>query len=59
MCIYSPLHKMHHLTDISAIGEEYKVDPTTDLRPVCPNCHAMPHVGNKTRSIEELKACLI
>ena len=50
---------VHHLTDISAIGEEYKVDPTTDLRPVCPNCHAMLHVGNKTRSIEELKACLI
>lgn len=28
---------VHHLL----IGEEYVVDHIKDLRPVCPNCHAM------------------
>lgn len=49
---------VHHLTDISSIDEEYKVNPIEDLRPVCPNCHAMLHVGSKTRTIEELKVII-
>jgi hypothetical protein len=31
---------VHHLLEISLVGEEYQVDPISDLRPVCPNCHA-------------------
>jgi 5-methylcytosine-specific restriction enzyme A len=46
---------VHHLKPISEIGEEYKIDPILDLRPVCPNCHAMLHKGKPTFSIEELK----
>lgn len=34
---------VHHLLDIALIGKEYKVDPINDLRPLCPNCHAMVH----------------
>ena len=34
---------VHHLTLISQIGREYRINPKTDLRPVCPNCHAMLH----------------
>jgi 5-methylcytosine-specific restriction protein A len=34
---------VHHLKELSDIGEEYKVDPVKDLVPVCPNCHAMLH----------------
>ena len=34
---------VHHLLDISLVGEEYEVDPIQDLRPLCPNCHAMVH----------------
>ena len=34
---------VHHLTPISQIGEEYKINYKTDLLPVCPNCHAMLH----------------
>jgi hypothetical protein len=49
---------VHHLTPLSKIGEEYTVDPIEDLRPVCPNCHAMIHLGGTTRDIEELKAIL-
>lgn len=46
---------VHHLKPISSIGEEYEVDPIKDLRPVCPNCHAMLHKGKDPISIEELQ----
>lgn len=34
---------VHHLVPLSSISREYLVDPIRDLRPVCPNCHAMLH----------------
>ena len=34
---------------------EYELDPVADLRPVCPNCHAMLHRGESVLSIEELR----
>ncbi len=46
---------VHHLVEISAIRKEYKVNPIDDLRPVCPNCHAMLHQKRPAYSIEELK----
>lgn len=46
---------VHHLRPISEIGETYNIDPTTDLRPVCPNCHAMLHKSNPPLTIEQLK----
>lgn len=46
---------VHHLTPISEIGEKYEVDPINDLRPVCPNCHAMLHKKNPPYRIEELQ----
>lgn len=46
---------VHHLVPISTIGESYVVDPITDLRPICPNCHAMVHRTDPPCSIEELK----
>lgn len=46
---------VHHRVDISSIGEEYSVNPTTDLIPVCPNCHSMLHKKKPAYSIEELK----
>ena len=36
---------VHHIVPLSEIGKEYKIDPVKDLRPVCPNCHAMIHRG--------------
>ncbi|AGT31207.1 hypothetical protein M493_04520 [Geobacillus genomosp. 3] len=45
--------EVHHLIPLSEIGEQYTVNPFDDLRPVCPNCHAMLHRGNL--SIEELR----
>ncbi len=46
---------VHHLKPISTLGEEYELDPVKDLRPVCPNCHAMLHRTNPPKSIDELK----
>lgn len=45
---------VHHLRPISEIAEEYEVDPVKDLRPVCPNCHAMIHRRSPPLSIEEI-----
>lgn len=49
---------VHHLVLISTIGKEYEVDPISDLRPVCANCHAMIHMRNPPYSIEELRDIL-
>lgn len=46
---------VHHLVPRSQVGENYELNAVTDLRPVCPNCHAMLHRGGKTRTIDELK----
>lgn len=46
---------VHHLTQVSTVGKTYEVDPIKDLRPVCPNCHAMLHRQNPPLTIEELK----
>jgi HNH endonuclease len=49
---------IHHLDPISSIGQEHEVDPIKDLRPLCPNCHAVAHLRVPPHSIEELKSFL-
>ena len=46
---------VHHIIPLSSIGETYEVDPIKDLRPICPNCHAVIHRTEPPCSIEELK----
>lgn len=48
---------VHHIVPIHKIGKDYKVNPSTDLIPVCPNCHMILHtkVNGVEPSIEELK----
>jgi 5-methylcytosine-specific restriction enzyme A len=51
---------VHHLRPLSEIGAQYEVNPIEDLRPVCPNCHAVIHSRrNKAYSIEEVKEMLL
>jgi 5-methylcytosine-specific restriction enzyme A len=49
---------VHHLRLMSEIAEEYEVNPIEDLRPVCPNCHAMIHRRSPPLSIEAIKSIL-
>lgn len=49
---------VHHLRPLSEIGKEYLVNPVEDLRPVCPNCHAVLHRRIPPYSIEEVRAFL-
>jgi len=49
---------VHHIRPLAEIGEEYEVDPIADLRPVCPNCHAVVHLGGESRSVECVKRLL-
>jgi len=49
---------VHHLVRLSDIRKGYKVDPVADLRPVCPNCHAVIHLSGSDRSIEYVRALL-
>lgn len=47
---------VHHLKPLNEIGQEYRTDPVADLRPVCPNCHAMLHRRKPALTVEELVA---
>lgn len=57
--VYGELGKgfihVHHLKPLSEQGGEYNLDPEQDLRPVCPNCHAMLHRSVPALTIEELQ----
>ncbi|MHA2879648.1 HNH endonuclease [Vibrio campbellii] len=47
---------VHHEVDLAHIGETYTVDPVKDLKPVCPNCHAMLHKTKPAMPVDKLKA---
>jgi 5-methylcytosine-specific restriction protein A len=46
---------VHHLKPLGEIGGSYLLDPINDLRPVCPNCHAMLHRSDPALGIDQLK----
>ena len=49
---------VHHLKSLAKLDDQYEVDPINDLRPVCPNCHAMLHKETPSIAIEVLKVHL-
>ena len=49
---------VHHITPLHTIRENYAVNPIEDLRPVCPNCHAVIHSKANPLSIEQVKEML-
>jgi 5-methylcytosine-specific restriction protein A len=49
---------VHHLRPLSEIDGEYAVDPIADLRPICPNCHAVLRRRIPAFGIEEVRALL-
>jgi hypothetical protein len=46
---------VHHLIPIATLEQEQHIDPVEDLRPVCPNCHAMLHRRMPPYTISELR----
>ena len=46
--------QVHHVVDILTIGDDYVLDAVNDLKPVCPNCHAMLHKKQPAYQINEL-----
>jgi hypothetical protein len=49
---------VHHMRPLSECGGSYIVDPVGHLCPVCPNCHAVLHLGGRCRSIDEVRQLL-
>ncbi|MEH0868059.1 HNH endonuclease [Phytobacter diazotrophicus] len=46
---------VHHIKPIHTLGDNYNVDPISDLIPLCPNCHSMIHRGSKVLTLDTLK----
>ncbi|MBW2096546.1 MAG: HNH endonuclease [Deltaproteobacteria bacterium] len=46
---------VHHKKPLAGRRTGYRLKPTIDLIPVCPNCHAMLHTSNPPLGIAELK----
>jgi hypothetical protein len=49
---------VHHIKPLAKLGPDYKVDPVRDLRPVCPNCHAVLHSRESSYSLDQVLAFL-
>lgn len=49
---------VHHVKPLAEVGEDHAVDPTTDLIPVCANCHAMLHRRSPALHPDQLKVLL-
>jgi predicted HNH restriction endonuclease len=50
---------VHHLKPLAQVGERCDVDPIADLCPVCPNCHAVIHLGKMCRTIDEVRQLML
>lgn len=50
--------EVHHLKPVSDFDDEHEIDPISDLRPVCANCHRMLHKTKPPLSIKELRAII-
>ena len=49
---------VHHEVALSSLKKEYVVDPVNDLKPLCPNCHAIIHRTHPPMAVDELKNIL-
>jgi len=47
---------VHHNNPIAARKKAYRIDPSRDLTPVCPNCHAMLHSCSPPLTINKLRS---
>jgi 5-methylcytosine-specific restriction protein A len=52
------LIEVHHVTPVSQLGQDYIIDPRTDLMPLCPNCHSVAHRRNPPYSVDDIREML-
>lgn len=50
--------EVHHVIPVSELGENYIINPKTDLVPLCSNCHSVVHKRNPPFSIKEVRKFL-
>lgn len=51
---------VHHLIPLAMIKDNYKIIPSEDLIPVCPNCHAMIHkLPEQIYTVKHLRRLLL
>lgn len=50
---------VHHLNPVSSFTAKRAINPINDLRPVCPNCHAIIHRRQPPFSIEEVQRMIL
>ena len=50
--------EVHHIVPISQMGGPRKIDPKTDLIPLCPNCHRAIHKTNPPTMPEKLRSII-
>lgn len=51
--------EVHHINPLYSYDSAKRINPITDLLPVCPNCHAMLHRKKPPYKPQELKEMLI
>ena len=49
---------VHHVVPVAEMKREYQLDAIRDLRPVCPNCHAVIHSTRPALTIAHLRAAI-
>lgn len=50
--------EVHHITPVSKMTPGYRVNPKTDLIPLCPNCHSVAHRRKPPLTVDEIKEVL-
>ena len=50
---------VHHLISLADVRTRHSMDPIKDMRPICPNCHAVIHKREPAFTVDEVKHMLV
>lgn len=50
---------VHHEIPLHSLGEGYAIDPVHDMKPLCPNCHAMVHRTDPPMKVTDLRRVIL